>query len=518
MAKKTQDPEVKSTIKQNSKSSNSLTKEEIDILFNNSKLKKSDKSSETKGQIEEDHVSFFPEQEKEMIFGRRDIEKNGGKYYIIDTDEELEEIYDNYTCPEIHPGLNAICGEEYYQKGYNQLKERNYLKAIFYFDKTLEFNPYYLRALFQKGKCYLYQENYRKALNYFNQVLEKFKENGEFYVFRALVLIKLFKTKRSFEDMQEALELAGSDPDINYYEAYLNYLAENYKKAIKLFHRYLEIAPDDDYFKYKSYTYLANCYVNFDFPEIAVDYYLKAINEGYNKFKDYLYLFNLTISENIRVNEAYNLLLNDCLEKYADNTLLYYYKGSLEASMENYQDAIHSFNKYIDIEEADSDGYFKRGCVKTMLGKTLYDEALADFDKAISLKTPLDYNYLIRGVVYLKQGNYEKSYHDLDKFRELNPLELNVFQALGNWYFYQDKFIEAIEEYNRCIRKDKEHEEFTAYLMRGQCYEKSGKNLRAIADYKKYLYYFRREDADFNDKDVEPKVVKEWINRLVKNK
>jgi tetratricopeptide (TPR) repeat protein len=116
-------------------------------------------------------------------------------------------------------------------------------------------------------------------------------------------------------------------------------------------------------------------------------------------------------------------------------------KGQDAMNSEDYKTAKAAFDKVISLGSNDSGAFFNRGYAETILAhggdssldalihdldpKQL-DPAIADFSKAIQLKSDDADAYLYRGICYKAQGNWSLALTDAKKAASLNP-EYQVF-------------------------------------------------------------------------------------------
>src|SRR5258706_9870162 len=109
-------------------------------------------------------------------------------------------------------------------------------------------------------------------------------------------------------------------------------------------------------------------------------------------------------------------------------------RGILEAAAGNDDAAIADFNAGLARDHNLAAGYMNRGAA--LLRAARYDQARADFDRAIALgTTDLHVAYFNRGEAQEASGNLLAAYHDYRKAQELAPdfkpasLELARFQV-----------------------------------------------------------------------------------------
>lgn len=124
----------------------------------------------------------------------------------------------------------------------------------------------------------------------------------------------------------------------------------------------------------------------------------------------------------------------------------YYHGGFMKAAFGEYEDAIADFDKAIKLK---SHGivsylvlsYLARGEAKAKLGK--HKKAIADFDKAIKLDPYLAPAYHKRGIVKAELGKYKKAIADFEKARDL-------FAEMGesDWMKEAENEIKKTESYD----------------------------------------------------------------------
>ena len=74
--------------------------------------------------------------------------------------------------------------------------------------------------------------------------------------------------------------------------------------------------------------------------------------------------------------------------------------------LDEFQNAINEFDKYISINPEYYNSWYFRGSCKYALGQ--YEEAIKDFDKTLKLVDPEDYDSLhLRGICEFRLGRYE---------------------------------------------------------------------------------------------------------------
>ena len=97
-----------------------------------------------------------------------------------------------------------------------------------------------------------------------------------------------------------------------------------------------------------------------------------------------------------------------------------------------YDDAIADYTKAIALDPNFALAYTNRGLAYAKKGDV--DRAIADYDKAIALDPNFVLAYFNRGVVYYEKGNKEQTIADFRKALEINPSDQDAkdnLKALG---------------------------------------------------------------------------------------
>ena len=135
--------------------------------------------------------------------------------------------------------------------------------------------------------------------------------------------------------------------------------------------------------------------------------------------------------------------------------------------LDEFQNAINEFDKYISINPEYYNSWYFRGSCKYALGQ--YEEAIKDFDKALELD-PEEYNscWNFRGSCKYFLGQYEEAIKDFDKALELiNPEDHNSLYFRGLSEFHLGRY-----EYAACADWKKAAElgsEDAAELLKKHC-------------------------------------------------
>ena len=109
-----------------------------------------------------------------------------------------------------------------------------------------------------------------------------------------------------------------------------------------------------------------------------------------------------------------------------------------------------------------------------------YREAIARFDRAVSIAPQLAEAYMERGIAHHFLGETEPALADLDKALALNPDLAAAYNERGAIYHERGDTQKAIEELSKSIKAQATTD---GYYQRGQAYESLGQHQKAIEDY-----------------------------------
>lgn len=123
--------------------------------------------------------------------------------------------------------------------------------------------------------------------------------------------------------------------------------------------------------------------------------------------------------------------------------------------------------------------YIRRGDQLAEEGR--YEEALAEYWKAIQLDPTNAEVYYHEGVTYDKMEKFQEAIVSYDQALMLNPYNKEAYYNRGTVYGKLEKFSEALNDFSRAIQLDPGDSE--VYCNRGLTYENMGEFRLAIADY-----------------------------------
>ena len=158
---------------------------------------------------------------------------------------------------------------------------------------------------------------------------------------------------------------------------------------------------------------------------------------------------------------------------------LYYNRGTACYRLGNYDAALEDYSRAIELDSKDALLYIQRGSVYTALNQ--YEKAIADYDKAVQL--PLDAAPVFNGkILNFDSVKIDSAIVIYYRKSQLPQYSLPYLKR-GIAYLYLKQYDAAKNDFDRSIKANSK--DAVAYQLRGICYEMSGKDKKARADFAK---------------------------------
>jgi tetratricopeptide (TPR) repeat protein len=142
-------------------------------------------------------------------------------------------------------------------------------------------------------------------------------------------------------------------------------------------------------------------------------------------------------------------LINDGRLDKVHLVVAYEERGVAFRLLSRYDDALADFNRAIELDPEDAWAISLRGAIYHDLGH--YDEAFADASRAVELR-PKSAQYITsRGEVRMHLDQYDDALADFSRAIELNPKYARAFAHRGDLHKYLRHYEESLADYNRAI-------------------------------------------------------------------
>lgn len=328
-------------------------------------------------------------------------------------------------------------------------KEKQYDKAIEFYNKALEINPSKYSIYEYRAYAYEALEDYFKALLDINEAVKHAPDYGFLYFKRGEYNFKLEnkegacsdwllgKEKGSGDSYSKLLDTCGySDEDFFDANDFINSAidakdAKKFDEALRLLARSRELGYKDIYYLD---SVLYSIYANTEQHELALEVLNKIEND--TKDNNIVWWNRAFIFQNLQLNNFtlvaskfkelisrfkldpnstdYSIDLDFINENYDFVYDLYDYGGIAQTGLGNFNESLNINNKFFKIGKAIDDdpmirlAYLRLAENKNKLG--LYLEALQDVNEYIKLREDSSVGYRLRGEIKLNLGGSNSKY------------------------------------------------------------------------------------------------------------
>jgi tetratricopeptide (TPR) repeat protein len=154
-------------------------------------------------------------------------------------------------------------------------------------------------------------------------------------------------------------------------------------------------------------------------------------------------------------------------------------RGIAHAKKGEYDQAIADYTKAIETYGGKDYLYFNRSL--SYKRKKEYDKAIADLTEALRLNLNYTDAYSVRADIYDEKKDYAKALADYDQAIALKPEKAALYYDRAIVHQHMGNNDKALADYDESIRRDPK--DASAYLNRGIVQNRKGDRDRAIADY-----------------------------------
>jgi protein O-mannosyl-transferase len=148
-----------------------------------------------------------------------------------------------------------------------------------------------------------------------------------------------------------------------------------------------------------------------------------------------------------------------------------------------WENAIADYSKAIGINPNYHIAYYNRGVAYDNLEQ--WEKAIADYSSAIVINPKYPTAYFNRGIDYYNLGHLDKAIEDYSKAIRYNPRYSDAYSNRGIAFYNLRQLDKAIADYSMAIGINPKFA--NAYSNRGVAYDNQGKLDNAIADYSRAL-------------------------------
>jgi tetratricopeptide (TPR) repeat protein len=157
--------------------------------------------------------------------------------------------------------------------------------------------------------------------------------------------------------------------------------------------------------------------------------------------------------------------------------------GNLNFSLGRYEQAVADFTKAIAKGGGDALAYNTRGRSYFELGR--YEDALTDASRAVDLDPRSDTAWNTRGYILYTLRRYEEALRDLDRALEINPRHEGAYNHRGLVHTALERYDRALADFDQALGVDPDYHE--VYANKAEAYERKGSKQEAVEAYREFL-------------------------------
>ena len=365
----------------------------------------------------------------------------------------------------------------HYRMGEIHLKRQDYLQALHAFDTARKVNRKWEYPQYGIGLVYFAQGEIDRARKTFESLTKKNKRFAPAYFKLGQVLATDGFFDEALEEYAKGSKYQDYSTEVLYELAVIFDEKGNTDGAIRLYQRTTDVEPTHA----KAHFALGELLYTSGDTATAVQHYQQALSLT-PSVKDAFYEPLEPYFAGLMTSDEAMPLLEKAMLVLPDDPRSHFYAGTLEADAGNIPKAIESYEKTVEIIEADPSH------LQTEL-------PLGDFNDV----------YLKLGELYHQQGDVETSAAYFKRALALNPELANRFIAQGQSAFETEDYQEAIKSLNTHLLLFPE--DVGAIYLLGQSYEADSDTDNAL------IFYKRTLTLDSQQIDVLFKMVHIYRNR-----
>jgi len=216
--------------------------------------------------------------------------------------------------------------------------------------------------------------------------------------------------------------------------------------------------------------------------------------ELYNEMSNSLFQGN----QNKGIYDVDFLLSLSKKKKFKKDSSVYFYLGIACANKKEYDKAIESYKKAVEINPKKDKIYYNMGITYATLKE--YDRAIGAYKKAVEINPKDDKAYYNMGITYANIEEYDKAIEAYKKAVEINSKDDGAYNNMGSIYHDKEEYNKAIKAYKKAIEINPKNDK--AYNNMGSAYDNKGEYNKAIEAYKKAVKINPKNDEAYNNMGI----------------
>jgi len=155
------------------------------------------------------------------------------------------------------------------------------------------------------------------------------------------------------------------------------------------------------------------------------------------------------------------------------------WRGETYENMERYDEALADFNRAIELDPEDARVIADRGEIYMLMERD--DDALTDLSHAIEIEPDNAIMIVKRGVIYQLRKQYDDAVTDFNRAIELQPDYVPMIAIRGETYRLMEQYEKALADFNQAIELEPDNASLIA--DRGETYRLMEQYEKALADF-----------------------------------
>jgi tetratricopeptide (TPR) repeat protein len=156
----------------------------------------------------------------------------------------------------------------------------------------------------------------------------------------------------------------------------------------------------------------------------------------------------------------------------------YFESGKAFAAKGDFKNALTEFDQAAKMDPANGLVFFHRAIAREKLGQI--DEAIADYNAVILLRTSLREAHFNRGTLLLNKKEYKPAIADFNAAIKLDPKYESAIYNRGLGYYNSNNLYAALADFNDILKLEPKH--INALIMRSYIYCAQGLGMSAFKD------------------------------------
>ncbi len=390
--------------------------------------------------------------------------------------------------------LNPVFAFAYNGRGNVFYATGKFTEAIANYDKAIEIDPDYIGAWINRGYAYFAAENFPQAIADLSEAITRISKTPDFdnvtaaraYLGRGLAFNMTLRIKEAITDFDDAIRL---DPTqaAAYAGRGLSYGSSGkIADALKDFDEALR----RDRTSVQTYMVRGGLYLKLGNFGAASRDFAEIVELAPTEPWGYLGRGIARLAQNDVVGGEADLVE---LEKLSKDTLLSTMAKVFRSAIKGDYDASLDAMTHLIAEAKGKNlhvllgAYTARGML--YLGRSKFNDAIRDFDDALTINPEEPLLYLARGKTYARMpGSQQKALEDFDRTIKIDSTNAAAYLGRGNIYHERHDYARAIQDYEKVLGLQPRPADLgSAYVNLANISASKGEFAQALDDYAKAI-------------------------------